>query len=400
MKTNGIAPIITTLAALATLALCANPAPPPPPPPVEANTGETIHLLAIGNSYSDNATWLIPHLAKAGGKKLVIGHVWIGGCSFARHARHLAAAEKDPASEEALAYNNLDKRIFGPGKKITLVEALAAAKWDFVSIQQASLSSFQPSQYEPYGTRLIEGIRRHAPRAEILVHETWAYREDHDYFKKHPEYNQKRMYEILSTEYRKFADRHGLRLIPTGDAMYAASQTERWTPRKDPDFDYENPPKGKRPREKGSLYVGWVWRKDAQGEEKFILDVTHASGAGCYVGALAFYETIFREPALGLASYVPPRVTPGEATDLRQFVHAAVMAENARKASLPKAPQARNDAHRRFRLFPRRQRRPPGVSNFGSTFSVETTGREGGGGREAKAIPPLFPPKTSKNSQD
>jgi hypothetical protein len=75
---------------------------------------------------------------------------------------------------------------------------------------------------------LIDYIRKNAPEAEILVHETWAYRQDHALFTDGT-FSQQKMYDQLKVAYGKVAARYGLRFIPSGDAFQAARQLPRWS---------------------------------------------------------------------------------------------------------------------------------------------------------------------------
>jgi hypothetical protein len=51
-------------------------------------------------------------------------------------------------------------------------------KWDYVTIQQASIKSHDFSTYQPHAGFLRDLITKHAPQAKLLIHQTWAYRVD------------------------------------------------------------------------------------------------------------------------------------------------------------------------------------------------------------------------------
>jgi len=46
---------------------------------------ETIKILAIGNSFSDDAVEYLDELAIADSVPLIVGNLYIGGCSLQRH---------------------------------------------------------------------------------------------------------------------------------------------------------------------------------------------------------------------------------------------------------------------------------------------------------------------------
>src|SRR5690606_31874521 len=118
-------------------------------------------------------------------------------------------------------------------------EILELRDWDYITIQQVSRKSLIAESFEPFAAVLIAYLRKHEPRAGILVHQTWAYREDSPLFAE-GEVDARSMHARLQANYRDLARRYGLRLIPVGDAFRAARQTPRWRfTFPDPSFDYE-----------------------------------------------------------------------------------------------------------------------------------------------------------------
>ncbi len=230
--------------------------------PVAAHpaSGRPIKLLTIGNSFARDASTYLSGLAKAGGHDFLLFQANPGGCTLQMHADWITAHEADPESPEGKPYpaNFTPQRDGLPqGKRYSLAEILAAEDWDFVTIQQVSLLSFKPETFEPYAKAIIDCIRENAPEAEILVHQTWAYREDYPGFADGT-FTQEMMFEQLSAAYQGLAERYGLRVIPVGEAFQKARSLPRWSFRfPDPDFNYGSPLKGTRPDQTGSLNVGW-----------------------------------------------------------------------------------------------------------------------------------------------
>lgn len=292
---------------------------------------DALKLLMIGNSYADYPTANLPAMARAGGKSIVMGRANPGGFTLERHADYLRKAEAGDTAGGA--YDTTDPAT-GQKRRMTLPELLAAQPWDIVTIQQASQLSFKPETYQPFADELIAAVRRHAPTAEIVVQETWAYREDHDLFKKGDGFTSARMYEGLRATYRTFADGKGFRIIPTGDALDLARRTPRWTYVPDPDFDFKNPAPGHLPDQRTSLHSGWHWAKDKQGRPVFRNDASHTNAAGKYLGTCVWYMTLFNTDDVP-TDYLPRGLAPEDAADLRVHAGAAVQAERARKASLP-----------------------------------------------------------------
>jgi hypothetical protein len=282
---------------------------------------DTAKVLTIGNSFANDATSFLPQIVESTGRKLVLFRANIGGCSLERHARHLNAALADPSDPEGSPYRNNPEVLGITGKdKVSLPEALAAVVWDFVTIQEWSQRSYKPEYQEPHAKQLIDTIRRLAPKAEIVIHQTWAYREDHPFFQKDDGFTQQKMYDGLRAAYKELSARHGLRILPSGDAMQAARGTPRWQYRPDLDFDFKNPPAGRVPDQKGSLNVGWRWTKDKKGKQVFSLDAIHANVAGRYLTGCVFFEGFYGVDCTGV-TFVPDDLTKDDAADLRRIAH-------------------------------------------------------------------------------
>lgn len=130
-------------------------------------SGKTVKLLTIGNSFSANATKCLGDIVKAGGHTLIHRSLVIGGASMQVHWDKAMLHEKSPKDAKGLY-------TFKQG----LPEALASNKWDVVTIQQASIKSHDLSTYQPYANQLRDYVKKHAPQATLMVHETWAYRKD------------------------------------------------------------------------------------------------------------------------------------------------------------------------------------------------------------------------------
>ncbi len=125
-----------------------------------------MNVLAIGNSFSQDATRYLHAVARADGFRLDVANLYIGGCSLERHFRNMLSGER--AYE--LQYNGSETSFF-----VSLKEALLNRQWDVITIQQASHFSFDPASYTPYAARVAAYIRNLAPKARLVMHQTWAY---------------------------------------------------------------------------------------------------------------------------------------------------------------------------------------------------------------------------------
>ena len=183
-----------------------------------------LRILAVGNSFSDDATALLSSIAEADGIKLTAVNLYVGGCSLEQHIGFL----HDGSSPYIYEVDGVLTE-----KKASLPETLADGKWDVVTVQQASHFSGIPETYSPYAGELVKVVREAQPDARILFHQTWAYESDSD----HPGFlhyqnSQKTMYEaILSCSY-SISSALGLEQIRNGEVIQAL--------RAEKPFDYTN----------------------------------------------------------------------------------------------------------------------------------------------------------------
>lgn len=286
-------------------------------------SGKTVKLLTIGNSFSANATHYLGDLVMAGGHTLIHRSLVIGGASMQVHWDKAMLHEKNPKDAKGLY-------TFKQG----LPEALASNKWDYVTIQQASIKSHDLATYQPYAGRLRDYVKKHAPQAILLVHETWAYRKDDPRFSvKEPKAGepktQQEMYEMLRNAYRTIAKEVGAAIIPSGDALYLADTDPKWGfVGGDTKFDPKKAKHPELPDQTHSLHVGWNWKKK-DGKTTLGMDGHHANLAGEYLGACVFYEVLYGESVVG-NSFVPKGLDAEYAKFLQETAHKVVAAEKER----------------------------------------------------------------------
>lgn len=185
---------------------------------------DVVRILAIGNSFSVDA--LENHfyeLATSAGKKVVVGNMYIGGCSLERHLKN----SKDNKADYTYFKRGLDG-VNVKTKEVSLETALADEQWDYVSFQQQSGRSGLYETWESYLPELIEYVRARVPEdAELMLHQTWAYAEDskHKDFKNYDN-DQMKMYTSIVDAVRKVTRLTGIRfVIPSGTAVQNARTT-------------------------------------------------------------------------------------------------------------------------------------------------------------------------------
>lgn len=186
-----------------------------------ANPKASIKVLAIGNSFSQDATYnhLYEVLESAGYEEIVIANMYIGGCSLDTHWSNMQG------SSEAYTYYYRSNSTNGwrTTYNQTLDYAMAEEAWDYITIQQVSGSSGVISDYGNLDNCLnwINDNKSNV-NAKILWHMTWAYDEatSNSSFSKYNN-DQLTMYrKILDTTNEKIVE-NGLidGIIPSGTAI-------------------------------------------------------------------------------------------------------------------------------------------------------------------------------------
>lgn len=180
-----------------------------------------LKILAIGNSFSVDALEQDLHdIVSDAGKEIVIGNLYIGGCSIDRHFKNLT----DDIADYSYRKIGVDG-VVDTIPNCTLTLAIADEEWDFITFQQASHDS---GEYHTFSNlpALIAGVRELAgPKPVFLWHMTWAYSPDssHDGFKRYGN-DQAAMYRaIVECAKRALQDNPELKgVIPVGTAIQDA----------------------------------------------------------------------------------------------------------------------------------------------------------------------------------
>ena len=128
-----------------------------------------MNVLAIGNSFSSDATRYLHQIARKGEEPVDVANLYIGGCPLERHFRNMLSDNYD----YTLVYNGMST-----GFHVSIKEALLNRSWDVVTVQQASTYSPKVDSYYPYINALVDYVRQCVPNAKIVVHQTWAYEQD------------------------------------------------------------------------------------------------------------------------------------------------------------------------------------------------------------------------------
>ncbi len=249
-------------------------------------------MLGVGNSFTVNAfTFLTPMGTRSEKCRLTLGGAIIGGCSMEKHIRLAKLHEADPDNPDGKPYSltTTDENGIKTRTQVGLREYLTSDRWDIVTIQQASAQSPNIASFRPYAKELCDYIKKYAPQAEVVMHQTWAYRVDGDFEKVFPDkpgYGQKDMYRDLDAAYRTIAEELGIRVIPVGAAFQLAREVRPFVPDRDIDLSAFAPPN--LPNQKNSLCVGYSWSNTEP--KQLRCDSHHAGVQGEYLAAAVWFE--------------------------------------------------------------------------------------------------------------
>lgn len=246
-----------------------------------------IKVLAIGNSFSQDALeYYLDDLARAAGIKVVIGNLYIGGATLARHWEN---AQSDSAAYD---YRKIDTSGKKTNTKHTkLKDALRDEDWDFISFQQASSFSGQYQTFQASLPQLFAYVQEHVtdPDTEYVLHQTWAYEQTSTH-KGFAYYNndQLTMYKALVQSIRKAMQLGPFdRLVPAGTAI----QNGR------------------------TSFIGDHFCRDGYHLDPLV---------GRYTAACAWFETLFGRPVIG-NTFIPEGLPLKQAEVAQQAAHQAVL---------------------------------------------------------------------------
>lgn len=275
---------------------------------------EELKVLMIGNSFSQSVLRYLPRIVKTEKEhSLLLVQMMIGGCSLEHHVKMLKKAEADLSWKPYST--NYRKR-----KKVSLPEMIVAEKWDIVTIQQASVLSWNKEKTQPFADELIAYIRKMAPQAEIIIHQTWACRVDQADEKRNLELR----YSLLTENYMTLAQKHHLRMIPVGKAVQLFRCKENIDLKILPQTALKSYSYPNLPPDTGDLITRYKWRTDSRtGIRKLAIDNGHLNNKGAYLQACVWYGFLFGENCAKI-KYIPPDIDKNTASVLRAYAQNAL----------------------------------------------------------------------------
>lgn len=133
------------------------------------NDDETLSILTVGNSFSDDAMEYVWKIAQAAGvKNVILGNLYYGGCRVAWHYEFWLCNSPKYEYRE-----NVDGH-WRTAANSTFEAAFGTYDWDFISFQQsAQVVQSEATNYEDLYA-LMQMARERCPDAKFVWHMPWA----------------------------------------------------------------------------------------------------------------------------------------------------------------------------------------------------------------------------------
>jgi len=261
-----------------------------------------LKVLMIGNSFSNSVLTYLPRIVQMSGKhQLKLANAYIGGCTLERHCANIDKEKTDP-NFKPYTFHQIDSRDLKlKSTRSNLSDIIKADKWDIITIQQGSVHSPYKEKTLDLAKKLIAHVRSLAPQAEIVVHETWAYRADHPWFTgKKAKMTWKEMDEKVSANYKELAASNKFRMIPVGEAVHLFRVK---LPVKPAVYTPEDLKKLEKPKTMditgGDVVGSMSWGPDRKNKKNIVLriDRIHLNDKGKYLQGCVWYMVLFGEKA-------------------------------------------------------------------------------------------------------
>ena len=190
---------------------------------VGAQEKDTLRVLAIGNSFSEDAVeQYLWDLGQESGVTFIIGNAYRGGWSLIGHWKD---ARSKAADTEYRKITDGTRTVLG---KYALRDIITDEPWDIITFQQVSQDAGQPESYEPGLSLMIGYVKALALSDSVKLgfHQTWAYSQDSEHrgFAKYSN-NQYLMYARITSAVEQTMHYHHDDLsfyVPSGTAIQNA----------------------------------------------------------------------------------------------------------------------------------------------------------------------------------
>lgn len=252
----------------------------------ESTRKDTIRLLTIGNSFSQDAVeQYLYELAKEVGTHMIIGNAYKGGQSLEQHWTDLTQ------EHDVYEYRKVINGVRYNTPHTLLSPIITDEQWDYISFQQASHYSGLTTTHEPFLSKLVQYTDSIKTGQDVRYgwHMTWAYSKD--------------------SNHGGFANYSRSQNVMYDSIRYAV----QWMQILHPEFSF-NVPCGTAIQNARTTYLG-----DNMNRDGYHLDLK----IGRYTAACTWLETLTGISPVGL-NYKPVGVDDAAAHACQMSAHAAI----------------------------------------------------------------------------
>ena len=180
---------------------------------------KTLKVLAIGNSWSNDATSYLADIFKAEGYDidLTVGRLYVSGQSIKGHWEYAQN------NKSYIYYKNTDCQWTTVGD-YTIDQALQDEDWDIITLQQSGSTAGIPSSFNSDLDNVVDFINKYKPaKAKLYWHSAWSFERDHDSSLFLSNFNQDQVFLfecIINTIKQQILTRPAFQdVIPSGTAL-------------------------------------------------------------------------------------------------------------------------------------------------------------------------------------
>ncbi len=188
---------------------------------------DTLKILSIGNSFTQDAMWYMPHiLRKMKINNVRLAHITYTACTLSKHYEFY---KTDSACYYFFTNEGLNSN-WKMERNYKLRSALKYADWDIIILQQLSNQAGLYSTYEPYLSNLLNNIYKEIKDKDVVFgwHMTWSYATNSDRvgFERYGN-NQITMYDSIVKASQRVTTDIGIKLIlPSGTTLQNLRNTK------------------------------------------------------------------------------------------------------------------------------------------------------------------------------
>ena len=129
-----------------------------------------VKILAIGNSWTENATDDLGRIFDNLGYKVLLTRTYLGDGSLMDYSKNLST------SDSILVFSVWDNgKWVKDDEKICLKDIMLKNEWDIITLQQNSRNSCTYNTYQPYLNKLLNYIYSLDIIPVVYYHVTWSY---------------------------------------------------------------------------------------------------------------------------------------------------------------------------------------------------------------------------------